>query len=147
MRRGFGFVRFFATVMLLAIVGVIAYNVGWSDGVNTHLSAGTEVRPYFGYSAGLMGAGFGIFSLLAFFFVLFVVFGLLRLAFFGRGMIGGGWGAGRGFYGPGRGFSSHGHGIPSGIEERMQEWHQRAHGEAPPAAPNTTPPPADQRTV
>ena len=147
MRRGFGLIGLVATVILLAIVGVIAYNVGWSDGVNTHLPAGVAATPYyFGYGPHLWGAGFGIFGLLWFLFVLFILFSLFRFAFFGRRMMKGGWGYGRGFYGYGPG---HGHGMPSGFDERMQDWHKRAHGEAPPAEPGAAPPPPppDQRTV
>jgi len=140
MRRGFGFIGLVVTIILLTIVGVIAYNVGWSDGASTHLPAGTAVAPpyYYGYGPHW---GFGIFGFFWFLFVLFIIFGLLRFAFFGRRHWGGGWGGGRG-YGDG-----HGHGIPSGIDERMQEWHKRAHGEQPPAGSTPPPPPPDQRTV
>ena len=136
MRRGFGFIGLVVTVILLTIVGVIAYNVGWSDGASTHIPAGTAVAPpyYYGYGPHW---GFGIFGFLWFLFVLFIVFGLLRFAFFGRRHWGGGYGHGKG------------PGIPSGIDERMQEWHNRAHGEQPPAPGSTPPPPTptDQRTV
>ena len=44
MRRGFGLIGLVVTAILLTIVGVIAYNIGWSDGVATHLPAGTAVR-------------------------------------------------------------------------------------------------------
>ena len=142
MRRGFRFFGLFGTVILLAIVGAVAYNLGWSDGVNTHLPAATDGAPYFyGYGPHFWGAGFGIFGFLWFLFVVFVLFSLLRLVFFGRRMMGGGWGHGRGFYG-------RGYGMPSGIEQRMQDWHKRAHGEPAPASPSSTPPPPpDQQTV
>ena len=46
MRRGFGLIGLVVTAILLTIVGVIAYNIGWSDGVATHLPAGTAaIRP------------------------------------------------------------------------------------------------------
>src|SRR3989454_8400443 len=99
MRRGFGLVGLLATVILLVIVGAIAYNVGWSDGVNTHLPAGTTTPvagPYYGYGFHPFFAGFGI---LWFLFILFGIFFLLRLAFFGRMWRGGGWGG----YGKGMG--------------------------------------------
>jgi hypothetical protein len=135
MRRGFGLIGLVVTAILLGIVGVIAYNVGWSDGAATHVAAGTVAPPYYyGYGPG---PGFGIFGFFWFLFVLFILFGLLRFAFFGRRHWGGGWG----YKGGGSG-----HGMPSGIDERMQEWHKRAHGEQPPA-PGATPPPPDQRTV
>jgi hypothetical protein len=141
MRRGFGLIGLVVTAILLTIVGVIAYNVGWSDGVATHLPAGTEAAApyYYGYGPHW---GFGVVGFLGFFwflFVLFIFFGLLRFAFFGRrNWGGGGWGYKGG----------HGYGMPSGIDERMKEWHKQAHGEQP-SAPSTTPPPPppDQRTV
>ncbi len=138
MRRGFGLIGLVVTVILLTIVGVIAYNVGWSDGVATHVPTGTEVAPayYYGYGPHW---GFGIFGFFFFLFVLFILFGLLRFAFFGRMYRGGG---GWGYKG------GQGHGIPSGIDERMQEWHKRAHGDQPPASSTPPPPPTpDQRTV
>jgi hypothetical protein len=142
MRRGFGLIGLVLTAILLGIVGVIAYNVGWSDGAATHVAAGTVAPPYYyGYGPG---PGFGIFGFLWFLFVLFILFGLLRFAFFGRRHWGGGgWG-----YKGGRGY-----GIPSGqkteLEEKMHEWHKQAHGEQPSAPGSTTPPPPspDQRTV
>jgi hypothetical protein len=137
MRRGFGVIGLVVTAILLLIVGVIAYNVGWSDGVSTHLPAGTAAAPpyYYGYGPHPFGWGFGIFG---FFWFLFIVFGLLwllRFAFFGRRFGGGGWGHGHGGYG---------HGMPPAIDERMQEWHRRAHGEQP---SGTSPPPPDQRSM
>ncbi|HLQ14580.1 MAG TPA: hypothetical protein VK256_01795 [Candidatus Eisenbacteria bacterium] len=138
MRRGFGLIGLVMTAIVLAVVGVIAYNVGWSDGLATQVPAGTIAPPayYYGYGPHAFGWGFGIFG---FFWFLFVVFGLLflfRLAFFGRRHWGGGWG-----YKGGRGY-----GMPPGIDDRMQEWHKRAHGEQPSGSPNPPPPP-DQRTV
>ena len=151
MRRGFGLIGLVGTILLLAIVGVIAYNVGWSDGVGTHLPAGSAaaggaVGPYYGWRPIGFGFGFGLFGIFWFFLIVFGIFWLFRLLFwgaFGRRMWGGGWGYGHGMYGG----SGH-HGMPPGIEERMQDWHRRAHGEQPPAPPappapgsGTTPPP------
>jgi hypothetical protein len=141
MRRGFGFIGLVVTVVLLAVVGVIAYNVGWSDGLATHVPAGTAEAPayYYGYGPHAFWGGFGI---LWFLFGLFFLFFLLRVAFFGRRHWGGGWGGGWGYKG------GHGHGMPQGIDERMQEWHRRAHGEQPPTTSTTPPPPPpDQRSV
>ncbi|HUY73953.1 MAG TPA: hypothetical protein VMW11_05540 [Candidatus Dormibacteraeota bacterium] len=137
MRRGFGVIGLVMTAIVLVIVGVIAYNVGWSDGVSTHLPAGTAAAPpyYYGYGPHAFGWGFGIFGFFLFLFFVFCLFGLLRFALFGRRMWGGGWGYGHG---------GHGHGMPPAIDERMQEWHKRAHGEAPATPP---PPPPDQRSV
>ena len=140
MRRGFGLIGLVVTAILLAVVGVIAYNVGWSDGVATHLPAGTAAAPpyYYGYGPHFWGGGFGIFGIFWFLFVVFVLFALLRFAFFGRMFRGGGWG-----YGHGGGYGQHG--VPPAIDERMQEWHKRAHGEQP--SGTTPPPPPDQRSV
>jgi hypothetical protein len=138
MRRGFGVIGLVMTAILLVIVGVVAYNVGWSDGVSTHLPAGTAAAPpyYYGYGPQAFGWGFGIFGLFWFVFIVFGLFWLLRFAFFGRRMWGGGWG---------HGYGGHSHGMPPAIDERMQEWHKRAHGDAPSTPP--PPPPPDQRSV
>ena len=138
MRRGFGLIGPVVTVIALTIVGIIAYNVGWSEGLATHVPEGTAAAPgyYYGYGPHFFGGGFGIFGLIWFLFILFALFWLFRLAFFGRRHWGGGWGYKGG----------HGHGMPPGIDERMQEWHKRAHGEQP-STPATPPPPPDQTTV
>jgi hypothetical protein len=136
MRRGFGFIGLLVTIILLTIVGVVAYNVGWSEGLSTHVPEGTAVAPpyYYGYGPHF---GFGIFGFFWFLFIVFVFFALLRFAFFGRRHWGGGWGSKGGY----------GHGMPSPIDERMQEWHKRAHGEQPSGSDATPPPPPDQRSV
>ena len=55
MRRGFGLIGALVTVIVLVIVGAIAYNIGWSEGVNTHLPAATQgdgaPYNYYGYGA------------------------------------------------------------------------------------------------
>ncbi len=141
MRRGFGIGAAILTVIVLLIVGAIAYNIGWSAGVGTHLPAGaTNVPP--GYYYGGFGfhpffAGFGI---LWFLLILFGLFWLFRLAFWGRRWHGGGW------YGPGRGM---GYGS---FEDRAREWHRREHGEPAPQPPSSSgtappPPPPDTRSV
>lgn len=140
MRRGFGLIGLVATTILLVIVGTIAYNIGWSDGLSTHLPAaasGDGAPYYYGYGPHM---GFGIFGILWFLLIIFGLFWLFRLAFFGRRFWGGGGGYGRHW--------GYGGGMPPGIDERMQEWHRRAHGEQPPGSSGTTPPPpTDQRTV
>ena len=45
MRRGFGLIGLVLTAIVLAVVGVIAYNVGWSDGLATQVPAGTVAPP------------------------------------------------------------------------------------------------------
>src|SRR6195256_3071764 len=140
MRRGFGFIGLLVTLIVLTIVGVIAYNVGWSEGLATHVPDGTAAAPpyYYGYGPHFFGGGFGIFGLIWFLFIVFGLFWLFRIAFFGRRHWGGGWGYKGGY----------GHGVPPAIDERMQEWHRRAHGEQAPASPPAPPPPPpDQRAV
>jgi len=130
MRRGFGFLWVVLTGILLALVGTIAYQAGWSAGVATHVADGAAVAaPYYYGGPGFFGFGF-----LWFLFILFLIFVFFRIARFGRGWGYGGWGHRYG-YGPGKG------GIPPAIDERMQEWHKRAHGEPAPA------PPTDTKTV
>ncbi len=146
MRRGFGIGAAILTVIVLVIVGAIAYNIGWSAGVGTHLPEGAapnNMMPgyYYGYGWGFhpFFAGFGI---LWFLLILFGLFWLFRLAFWGRRWHGGGW------YGPGRGMMGYG-----SFEERAREWHRHEHGEQPPtqAPPSGTapppPPPPDTRSV
>ncbi len=144
MRRGFGLFGLIATTILLVIVGVIAYNVGWSDGVATHplpANAAGDGAPYYYYGPHYFGGGFGFLGIFWFLLILFGIFWLFRLAFwgmFGRRMWGGGWGYGRKFgYGPG---------MPGSFEERAQEWHRKQHGEQPPSG-TTPPPPPDTRSV
>jgi len=145
MRRGFGFVGLLATVILLVIVGAVAYNIGWSDGVNTHLPAvtqgdGAPAPYYYGFGFHPFFAGFGILWFLLFLFGIFWLFRLAFWGFAGRKMMGGGgWGYGRGWgYGPGRGR----------FDEMAQEWHRRQHGEQPPKPEgSTSPPPPDTRSV
>jgi hypothetical protein len=142
MRRGFGIAGALVTLVLLVIVGVVAYNIGWSDGANTHLPATAQgaVGPGYYYGPHFFGGGFAIFGIFWFLLILFGLFWLFRLAFWGFGARRL-WGYGRGGgYGPGHSF-----------EERAQEWHRRQHGEAapPPSTPGTTPPPppSDTRSV
>src|SRR2546423_9742214 len=140
MRRGFGLIGLLATVILLVIVGAIAYNIGYGEGVSTHLPAvatngdGTAVPGY--YYGHPFGVGFGLFGIFWFLLILFGLFWLFRLAFFGfwgRRMMGGGWG-----YGGGRGWGP-GPGKPRGVRPGGP-------GRPPPQPrrnppPNQTPPP------
>jgi len=138
MRRGFGLLGAIVTVIVLIVVGAIAYNIGWSQGVSTHLPEGAaNAAPayYYGYGFHPFFAGFGI---LWFLLILFGIFWLFRLAFWGRRW--GGWYGPRGMYG--------GHFGPGGsFEERAQAWHRQQHGEQPPSGTPPPPPPADTRSV
>ena len=139
MRRGFGLIGLLAATIFVVIVGVIAYNIGWSDGVNTHLPAATNggtVAPYYAYGHP-WGPGFAFFGIFWFLLILFGIFWLFRIAFWGFGarrMYGRGWG-----YGPRQSF-----------EERAQDWHRRQHGDQPAAGSSGStppPPPPDTRSV
>jgi len=137
MRRGFGLFGAILTVILLIVVAAIGYNIGWSQGVGTHLPEGAANVPpayYYGYGFHPFFAGFGI---LWFLLILFGIFWLFRLAFWGRR-----WG---GWYGP-RGMGGGG-GHYGSFEERAQEWHKRQHGEQPPTGTAPPPPPTDTRAV
>ena len=69
MRRGFGIIGLVLTLIVIAAVGVIAYQVGWSDGFAQHVQAATNggttaVAPYpYGYGwyggPGFFHIGFG----------------------------------------------------------------------------------------
>ena len=135
MRRGFGFLWVALTGILLAIVGTVAYQAGWAAGAATQLPAGAAAAaaPYYYYGPH---DGFGFFGFFWFLFFLFLLFVLFRALRFGRGWGygGGGWGY-KGYRG------GYGGGVPPAIDERMQEWHQRAHSEPAPA------PPSDTKTV
>ncbi len=130
MRRGFGLIWLALTLVIAAVVGGVSYQAG----VATQLPAGAAVPPYY-YEPHFFG--FGLFGLLFFLFLLFVLF---RLASFGR------WG-GRGWGGGSWKHGGYGGGVPPAIEERMQEWHKRAHGQQPPGSGTTSPPPPDQQSV
>jgi hypothetical protein len=122
MRRGFGLLWLALTLVIVAVVGVVSYQAG----VAAHLPEGAAIPPNY-YEPHFYG--FGLFGLLFFVFLLFLIF---RVASFGR------WG-GRGWGGGGWKHGGYGGGVPPAIEERMQEWHKRAHSE-----PATAPPP-DQK--
>lgn len=144
MRRGFGLIGLVVTVIILAVVGVVAYQLGWSDGFAQHAPAlpatgdggTTTVAPY-PYYYGWYGPhffGFGwIFGLLFFLFLVFIFFRIVAFGLFGGWRRGWGYGRGWGMYG--------GRGIPPAIDERMKEWHRQAHGEQPPGSTPPPPPP------
>lgn len=124
--------------VLLAIlaavgIGVGAYNVGVSEGLQQGGDAAQVVRVVGpGY-----GAGFGYFPFGFILFPLFVIgiFLLLRGAFW-RGRWGGrGWGPGG--YGPGGYRGPWGPGGP----QRFEEWHRRQHEQRPEQADTGGDPP------
>src|SRR5260370_4478251 len=133
MRRGFGVLWLALTSIFLVSVGVVAYQVGWSDGAATHVADGAAAAvPYYYYGPHFFG--FGLFGFLFFLFLLFVIF---RIAAFGRGWgYRGGWGKGY-YWGPPAGGAGglRGRRIPPAIDERMHEGHKRAHRQPPPPPP------------
>src|SRR5258706_4331539 len=74
MRRGLGFLGLLVTIAIVAVVGVIAYQAGWSDGFAQHLpEAGATAAPaanypYYYGGPHLFGLGW-VFRLLVFFFI------------------------------------------------------------------------------
>lgn len=102
MRRGFLWLWGLTTLLIATVVGGLAY---WA-GVATHVAMVAEPNgaPDYFYPH-FFGFGF-IFPLLFILLILFIVFRPRRWY--------GGWGHGRG-----------GH-----LEQRLEEWHKRAHGES-----------------
>ena len=110
MRSRFAFLWVLATAIIAGIAAYIAYGAGVATQITTTAADGAVFyHPFIGF-------GF-------FFPILLIV--LLILAFRPRRWGRGGWGAGSGMKG---GFP-HG-GVPPQIEQRLQEWHRTAHGEA-----------------
>src|SRR5437762_8101224 len=104
--RGIGIIL---TLLIAAIVGVGAYQLGVSQGLAT---TGTAVAPAVYYHPFFFG-GFGFLFPLLF---IFLVFALIRGAFGGWGRrYGGGWGGG--YY--------------QSPRERLEELHKEMHGEKP----------------
>ena len=143
--------RTIAAIVLVAVlaiggglIAVTAYQAGVGTAVATAVADGaTVVAPPpgygygYGYGWGWHPGGFGIFGLLFGLFFLFLVFGLIRAAFWGgrRGWGPGGWG------GPGH------HGGPGQnpwidrFGTSFDEWHRQAHdrgSSTEPPASNTT---------
>ncbi|HEV8470699.1 MAG TPA: hypothetical protein VGR46_13930 [Candidatus Limnocylindria bacterium] len=120
--RGIGI---FVTLLIAAIVGVGAYQLGVAQGLAT---TGTAVAPAVYYHPYFFG-GFGFLFPLLF---LFLIFFLIRGAFWG-----GGWGRRYGG-GPGGGYW----GDP---RSRLEEWHKEMHGEKPQGGGSTSPTPPSGR--
>ena len=116
--RGIGII---VTLVIAAIVGVFAYQLGVSQGLAT---TGTAVAPALYYHPFFFG-GFGLLFPLLF---LFLIFALIRGAFWGWGgrHHGGGWGGG--YY--------------QSPRERLEALHKELHGEKPTDTGTTSPPPS-----
>ena len=115
--RGIGIVL---TLLIAAIVGIGAYQLGVSQGLAT---TGTAVAPAVYYHPFFFG-GFGFLFPLLF---IFLIFALIRGAFGGWvRRYGGGWGGG--YY--------------QSPRERLEELHKELHGEKPKDSGTTSPPPS-----
>ena len=100
--------RVLAFAVLALAVGLVAYQMGLSQGLATTLPAGAAPAAYY-YPH--WGYGFGFFGLLFPLLFLFLIFGAMRAAFGShRGYGSRGWGNGR---------------------ERIEELHRELHGEKP----------------
>lgn len=105
-------------VLVAALVGVVAYNIGFSHGVVQQLPAGAA--GFYPWPYRPWGFGF-LFPLLVVFFLVRVLFG------------GGSWR--RGWYG------HHGGCYPAGspgVPPAFDEWHRRAHERDQQAPPSPT---------
>ena len=132
-RRGFGLLFWIIGILLLVGVGVLAYNAGVSQGL---AESGRVVDPdgYRGPYIDGPGFGFGFFGLLFPILFILLLFALAKAAF-GRP-----WGGHGPYYdrpGPWMGGPGGWQGAPPPM---FEEWHRRAHGEAPPEGSATDPP-------
>jgi hypothetical protein len=120
MRSRFAFIWVLVTALVAGLAAYIAYGAG----VATHVATAGGPDGV-GYYHPYFGLGF-------FFPVLFIVILLFWLVRPRRWM--GGWGG----YGMRGGFPQ---GVPPHLEDRLREWHSRAHGE--PTTDTAPKPPAD----
>ena len=117
MRSRFAFLWVLATAIIAGIAAYIAYGAG----VATHITGSAAADGAAYYHPPFFGFGFFLPIL-----VIVLLFLALRPRRWGRG----GWG-GHGMKG---GFQQ---GLPPQIEQRLQDWHRSAHGEAgAPTAPD-----------
>jgi hypothetical protein len=133
-------------------VGAVAYRAGMMQGLVTSGQVvvpqgdGTGPGMWFFHNGPMMGYGhmgwggwgfgaFGLLRCLVPLFGLFLLFALLRLVIGPRRWGWGGYGRWGGPGGPGMRWSNEPHSVPPGFEE----WHRRAHGEAPPPTPPAQP--------
>jgi hypothetical protein len=137
-RFGFGLIWLLLTLAVVGIVAAVAYDAGLAARVVSVAPGGdVPAAPYY-YRPDGWGF-FGIFPLLFFIFILFL---LLRPR---RHWYGGGWYRhwGHGPWGyPGQPGQPGGpQDVPPMFEPMLKSWHARAHGEAPPQDPGTPPTP------
>ena len=113
-----GTARTITTLVVLAIVGVIGYQIGVSQNIAAQIPAGTAVAPgyYYPHFFG-WGFGFGFLGFLFPLFFFFIIFGLLRAVMWG----GRGYGARRMGWG----------GQGDWRRQRIEEIHRELHGDKP----------------
>jgi hypothetical protein len=114
--RAFGV---FVTLLIAFIVGVGAYQLGVAQGLATTGANPVAVAPGYYYHPFFFG-GFGFLFPLLF---LFLIFALIRGAFWGGRRYSGGWGS---YYGQ---------------RERIEDLHRELHGEKPRDGGTTSAPP------
>jgi hypothetical protein len=148
-----------AVVVGGGFIASAAYQAGLSTAITTaaaNAPEGTVVTPVapgaygypygYGYGPGWgwgHGWGFSIFGFLGTLLVIFIIFALLRVAFWrGRGW-GGGWGPGSGKWGgpggPGR-WGNGEHDPRNRFHQTFEDWHREAHGESSSTPPKPTEP-------
>ena len=113
MRRGFLWIWGLGTLLIAGLVGAAAYAAGVATHVATVAAPDGAPYPYYAYPHFF-------FFPFGFLFPLFFILLILFLVFRPRRWYGGGWGKG-GYGGPG--------GPGSHLEQRLEEWHKKAHGE------------------
>jgi len=119
MRRGFLLIWTLVTAAIAGVTGFLSYQAGYASGLATKIPEGAAgAAPYWAYGFHPFLFGFGLFPL----FFLIVLIVLLFAAFGRRRRWGGGWGY------PGGPYQG---GGQSPMEQRLKEWHDRAHGEQP----------------
>ena len=108
MRRGFLWIWGLGTLLIAGLVGAAAYAAGVATHVTEVAAPAGGPYPYYYYPHFF---GFGL--IFPFLFILLILFFIFRpRRWYGRG----GWGPG----GPGGGHP---------LEQRLEEWHKKAHGE------------------
>jgi len=112
-----GLVALIFALLIAAIVGVGAYQLGLSQGIATTGTGAAPVAPYYYHP---FYGGFGFFGFLFPILFIFLIFGLLRSAFWG-------WG--------GR------YGTRYGGRERLEELHRELHERPQGGDSGATPPP------
>jgi hypothetical protein len=108
------FARSILVLLVAFVIGLVGYQIGVGQAIATQLPAAAAPVAYYGYPYHF---GFGFLGFLFPLFFLFLLFGLLRAAFGGRGWGRGGPGSYSGGWGNGR--------------ERIEQLHRELHGEKP----------------